>query len=727
MKRIFCLIVFGMMLAINVTAQSVTFTPSSITTPNVGLGLLQYEINTTNVPIVPNIRINLSGFSCTPLTFDWQTVAYTPVFTGTTNPQFRHPIFAAPINDPPPNSTAAANRAQYRIFGPGIYTLRLCVSACGGTQTACGEVQIVAQPLANVNPLVSFEDINELTLPVGGSEQLDVTVEDITDQHSFTWSQAGTNPVALTLPSALSPATNPTNVTRGSSPTLSQLNLSAINKPGNYCFTVDAADERSGTGTATECFLVKPNTSTLAINITQPGGPPDPSVLFTPVNNVPLNAEITGINTFNDRILYTWSQIAGPTTITLPTPAYTANIASIPVASSTFTVPALNLNALAYGIYTLRLRAEDEYYPGTFVEQDITFTVKPPESNLDVTVTPSAVTTIDPYSDFAISGKVTGINVGSDVIRTYWRQDATNPEQLSAAPFNLTAASPKSIPLGTTEENSNGTLVKKIKEGKYIFWYVARDSFYNTADSAKVEILVEPGKSTFKVEIATEPTVTPNADNVISLTVLPNEFLLPDNSRSPNFKINGSVTGISDKTDYVVTYWRSEYEQALNATNTTPAILPNTESNTKKIALGTTSDNSSVTLEPNQIGFGTHTFWFVARDTFYGTADSISVKINILQLVSIEPSVAFSPNGDGQNDIWRVRNIEGFPEVGVKIVNERGEIVFETDSVAQLPDKGWDGRRKDGRFASEGAYYYEFFNTREQNKKLNVGSFVIVR
>ncbi|KOY86313.1 hypothetical protein AD998_09300 [bacterium 336/3] len=705
------------MLAINVTGQSVTFTPSSITTPNVGLGLLQYEINTTNVPIVPNIRINLSGFSCTPLTYDWQTVAYTPVFTGTTNPQFRHPIFAAPVADPPPNSTAAANRAQYRIFGPGIYTLRLCVSACGGTQTACGEVQIVAQPLANVNPLVSFEDINELTLPVGGSEQLDVTVEDITDQHSFTWSQAGTNPMALTLPNGGSAI----NVTRGSSPTLSQLNLSAINKPGNYCFTVDAADERSGTGTATECFLVKPNTSTLAINITQPGGPPDPSVLFTPVNNVPLNAEITGINTFNDRILYTWSQIAGPTTITLPTPAYTANIASIPVASTTFTVPALNLNALAYGTYTLRLRAEDEYYPGTFVEQDITFTVKPPESNLDVTVTPSAVTTIDPYSDFAISGKVTGINVGSDVIRTYWRQDATNPEQLSAAPFNLTAASPKSIPLGTTEENSNGTLVKKIREGRYIFWYVARDSFYNTADSAKVEILVEPGKSTFSVSI------DPNQETSLTSVEVRSIFINLNKEEIGSFEIKGTVTGISDKTDYVVTYWRSEYVPEAEATNTNQPTLPNTISNPKNIPLGTTSDNGTVTLTPSNAGIGVHTFWFVARDTFYGTADSVSVKVNIGRLVEIIPSVAFSPNGDGQNDIWRVSNIEGFPEVGVKIVNERGEIVFETDSVAQLPDKGWDGRRKDGRFASEGAYYYEFFNTREQNKKLNVGSFVIVR
>ncbi|MFN3316088.1 MAG: hypothetical protein ACK40K_04695, partial [Raineya sp.] len=279
--------------------------------------------------------------------------------------------------------------------------------------------------------------------------------------------------------------------------TLSQLDISQITKPGTYSYTVNADDERGGFSTATETFLVKPAASSLGINITPPGVAPDPNVLITPVNNVPLNAEITGINTFNDKILYTWSQIAGPTAIPLPPPAYTANINDIPVASSTFTCPPINLDALAYGTYTLRLRAEDEYYPGTFVEQDITFEVKPPESNLDVSVTPSASTTIDPYNNFAFSGKVTGINVGSDVIRTYWRQEASNPVQFTNAPFDETFASPNVVPIGTTEVNSNGTLNSRIETGTYVFWYVARDIFYNVADSARIEIIVEPGKSTF--------------------------------------------------------------------------------------------------------------------------------------------------------------------------------------------------------------------------------------
>jgi gliding motility-associated-like protein len=94
--------------------------------------------------------------------------------------------------------------------------------------------------------------------------------------------------------------------------------------------------------------------------------------------------------------------------------------------------------------------------------------------------------------------------------------------------------------------------------------------------------------------------------------------------------------------------------------------------------------------------------------------------------VSIQPLAAFTPNGDGQNDVWTIRNIESFPDVGVQIVNERGELVFETSSVARLPERGWDGRRRDGKLAPEGAYYYQFFDNRDQTL-VATGSFVILR
>jgi len=600
MKKIYYALLLIVGIICQTTAQTVTLTPSVLTTASVTTGQ-SYNMSTTGVP---HIKINLSGFSCSPLTYDWETVSWTPVFSGTAVPTFNHPLSAPAQPNPSPNSTTNANSARYVIRGPGIYTLRLCVSACGGTQMACGEMTIIAQPQANVLPEISFEDITELTLPIAASEQLDATVKDITDQHSFTWSQGGANPTSLSLPTVLTPATNPTNVPRGSSPTLSQLNLSTINKPGTYSFTVDAADERGGAGTATETFLVKPAASTLVISITQPGLPPDPSVLYSPVNHVPLKAQITGMNVYNDKIRYTWSLLAGPTDITLPTSAYTANINDIPIASSIFEVPVVDLHNLAYGIYTLKLRVEDEYYSGAFVEQEITFTVKPPESNLNVSISP-------------------------------------------------------------LEE----TILTK-----------------------KAEIFEqEPQKTVMSV-----------------------------------FEMVGTITGIHEHSDVVKTYWQIVPEKIDDFDPTEMAYPVNMDFELKDIMIGNTTASHILKLEPTKIKAGTYVIHFVAEDTFYGKKVETSTRIIIQRPIEFTPSLAFSPNGDSQNDVWQVKNIESFPDVGVRVVNERGELVFETASVANLPEKGWNGQRKDGKNASEGAYYYEFYNNQDRTK-LNVGSLVIVR
>ncbi|KOY86314.1 hypothetical protein AD998_09305 [bacterium 336/3] len=503
MQRVLYLILCVLGINTHLSAQSVSFTPTTLVTENVGLGLLMYEINTTDIPVVPNIKANVSGFSCSELTYDWETVDYIPSFIGTTFPQFRSPIFTAFTVNPAPNSTDAAKRAQYRILGPGLYTIRLCVSACNGTEIACNEVKIIARPLTNTLPKITFETISELVLPINATEQFDVKVEDCTDQHNFSWSQSASNPVALSLPNG----GNTINVSRGSDTTLSQLNLSGINKPGNYCYTVTAIDERGGDSTQTKCFLVKPNTSNLGITINTP----DPNLLVSPVNNVPLNAQITGINLYNDKIRYTWTQVAGPSQISLPNSSYTANINDIPVTSSTFNVPVLNLNNLLSGTYTLKLRVEDEYYSGTFIEQNVTFFVKPAESNLVVSTNPTQETTLfkvpnqgflfagsqspDANTPFVVKGTVSGIHPQSGAITTYWRLE---PEQVDETDSDniifpiFTNFNFKNLPIGaTTNTDELAFKYDEIKVGTYKFRYLAKDNFYGTEVSTFVRIYIE--------------------------------------------------------------------------------------------------------------------------------------------------------------------------------------------------------------------------------------------
>ncbi len=62
---------------------------------------------------------------------------------------------------------------------------------------------------------------------------------------------------------------------------------------------------------------------------------------------------------------------------------------------------------------------------------------------------------------------------------------------------------------------------------------------------------------------------------------------------------------------------------------------------------------------------------------------------------------AFSPNGDGVNDVWYIENIEMFPNNHVQIFNRWGNMVYEADSY----DNSWDGRRK-GKKMPDATYYF---------------------
>ena len=66
---------------------------------------------------------------------------------------------------------------------------------------------------------------------------------------------------------------------------------------------------------------------------------------------------------------------------------------------------------------------------------------------------------------------------------------------------------------------------------------------------------------------------------------------------------------------------------------------------------------------------------------------------------------AFSPNGDGSNDILFVRS-GAIETMSLKIFNRWGELVFETNN----PDQGWDGKYK-GREQETDAYGYVLLAT----------------
>ena len=67
-------------------------------------------------------------------------------------------------------------------------------------------------------------------------------------------------------------------------------------------------------------------------------------------------------------------------------------------------------------------------------------------------------------------------------------------------------------------------------------------------------------------------------------------------------------------------------------------------------------------------------------------SDSFSVKICVLDTVTLFIPTAFTPNDDGSNDVFRIES-GSISKINLQIFNRWGEKVFETDD----PGKGWDG------------------------------------
>ncbi len=90
--------------------------------------------------------------------------------------------------------------------------------------------------------------------------------------------------------------------------------------------------------------------------------------------------------------------------------------------------------------------------------------------------------------------------------------------------------------------------------------------------------------------------------------------------------------------------------------------------------------------------------------------DSVIVSKNDIDCIRIPSS--FTPNGDGYNDNWVIRNAYLFPECKLQVFNKWGNIVYETTGY----NDPWDGKFQ-GEVLPSGTYYYIFKTTPESEEK----------
>jgi gliding motility-associated-like protein len=113
-------------------------------------------------------------------------------------------------------------------------------------------------------------------------------------------------------------------------------------------------------------------------------------------------------------------------------------------------------------------------------------------------------------------------------------------------------------------------------------------------------------------------------------------------------------------------------------------------------------------LQPLARPLSTTTFTIKATSN-KGCSNSSSVLVTVL----FQPEIpnTFTPNNDGANDRWEIKNLESYPNAVVEVYNTAGQVVFKNTGF-YTP---WDGTRN-GRQLPIGTYYY-VIHTRFNNVK----------
>jgi gliding motility-associated-like protein len=86
----------------------------------------------------------------------------------------------------------------------------------------------------------------------------------------------------------------------------------------------------------------------------------------------------------------------------------------------------------------------------------------------------------------------------------------------------------------------------------------------------------------------------------------------------------------------------------------------------------------------------TSTYTVIGTD-IHGCTDTaqaqVVVRTDCLNPLIIVPT-AFTPNGDGINDLFRIERAENYTLISMQVFNRWGGVVFETSDA----HSGWDGR-----------------------------------
>ncbi len=108
------------------------------------------------------------------------------------------------------------------------------------------------------------------------------------------------------------------------------------------------------------------------------------------------------------------------------------------------------------------------------------------------------------------------------------------------------------------------------------------------------------------------------------------------------------------------------------------------------------SNNSSLEVRPRQT-----TTYTVKVTNASGCTSEKTITINVNEDLKLIPNNIITPNGDGKNDFWVIKNIDYYPNNKVSVFDRAGRKVYASSSYKN----DWDGSYQ-GAPLAEAAYFY---------------------
>ena len=128
------------------------------------------------------------------------------------------------------------------------------------------------------------------------------------------------------------------------------------------------------------------------------------------------------------------------------------------------------------------------------------------------------------------------------------------------------------------------------------------------------------------------------------------------------------------------------------------------------------STDQTITVAPNET-----TWYYVYLDLCSG----IVLKDSVLVVVLAPIPNAFTPNGDGINDLFRIIGTppENITKYNFRIFNRWGQMVFDTNNI----EEAWDGKSR-GQYCPPGVYVWEiFYEDSKKTRVTNKGTVMLLR